>query len=65
MRHALITVDLVREARTAATTEAQERQSRTPLPDLVDEPKPETQVHRSRRLATLARRARALVARTT
>jgi hypothetical protein len=58
VRHALIAVHLVQQARTAAEAEAEERQARqapaTPQAHL--EPRP-------RRLATLARRARAMVAR--
>jgi hypothetical protein len=65
MRHAIITVHLIREARAAADAEADERRARTPLAEHLAEPDTDTQERRARRLATLARRARALVARTT
>jgi hypothetical protein len=60
VRHALIAVHLVQEARAAADAEADERQARQApaTPQAHPEPRP-----RSRRLATMARRARAMVAR--
>jgi hypothetical protein len=60
VRHAVITVHLIHEARTAGT-EGDDRLPRPPQPDAPAAPAPATR----RRLATLARRARALVARTT
>ncbi len=55
MRHALVTVHLIDQARTAANAEAENRQRRQAPVDPDPEP---------RRLASLARRARALVLRT-
>jgi hypothetical protein len=55
VRHALVTVHLIDQARTAANAEAENRQRRQAPVDPDPEP---------RRLASLARRARALVLRT-
>jgi hypothetical protein len=60
MRHALVTVHLIQEARAAADAEADERQAPRAPADAPADPDPEP-----RRLATLARRARALVVRPT
>ena len=65
MRHALVTTHLIHEARTAAAAEAAERHARSPLAELLAEDDTDLQERRSRRLTTLARRARALVVRTT
>jgi hypothetical protein len=59
MRHALVTVHLMDKARSAATPEADRRPADAP-PDA-----PTTRTPRPRRLSTLLRRARALVAPTT
>ena len=60
VRHALVTVHLIDQARTAANAEAENRQRHQAPVDAPVDPDPEP-----RRLATLARRARALVLRTT
>jgi hypothetical protein len=62
VRHAVITVQLIHQARTAGT-EGDDRLPRPPRPDAPADPTPAPGA--PRRLATLARRARALVARTT
>jgi hypothetical protein len=59
MRHALVSIHFIREAR-AASDDTPDRQPTDALPD----PPPTTDL-RPRRLTTLARRARALVARPT
>jgi hypothetical protein len=60
MRHALVPVQLIHEARSASAGEAPERQREDAPPEAPAAPKPQP-----RRLATLVRRARALVVRTT
>jgi hypothetical protein len=60
VRHALVTVHLIDQATTAANAEAEARQRRQAPVDGRVGPDPEP-----RRLAALARRARALVVRTT
>ena len=60
MRHALVTVHLMDKARSAATPEAADRRPVDAPPDA-----PTTRTPRPRRLSTLLRRARALVAPTT
>jgi hypothetical protein len=65
MRHALVTVHLIHQARTATNPHTDERWGRTPLADLLAEDDDGVEERRSRRLATLARRARALAVRTT
>jgi hypothetical protein len=61
MRHALIPIHLLQEARAAARPPVAERQ----VPDAAPEVPAEVQPEPRRRLAVLARRARALVVRTT
>jgi hypothetical protein len=61
VRHALVTTQLIHKARTAANAEADER----PAPKAPAEARDDAATPEPRRLATLARRARALVARTT
>jgi hypothetical protein len=61
MRHALVTVHLMDKARTAASAGAADRQPADAPPD----PPTTTRTPQPRRLGTLLRRARALVARTT
>jgi hypothetical protein len=56
MRHALVTVGLIHEARTLADAPDRRPTDAPPDPPATTDPRP-------RRLATLARRARALVAR--
>jgi hypothetical protein len=60
MRHALVTVHLLDKARSAAAAGAADRQPADAPPD-----PPTTRTPQPRRLGTLLRRARALVARTT
>jgi hypothetical protein len=60
MRHALVPVLLVHEARSAAAGEAAGRQRADAPPEIPAAPKPQR-----RRLASLVRRARALVVRPT
>ena len=65
MRHALITTHLLHQARGAAAAEADARRARTPLAEHLAADDSDLQERRARRLATLARRARALVVRPT
>jgi hypothetical protein len=60
VRHALVTVHLMDQARSAAAAEAVDRRPADAPPD-----PPTTRAPRPRRLSTLLRRARALVAPTT